>query len=382
MGSSKKRLGKRKRTRQMGTDEKSLVGLGRTRKERFEQEKKKKLNPDEYTVGWICALSDEVVPAFLLLDEEHERLPGRVNDGNSYYFGRMGEHNVIIATLPMGSYGVTSAATVVSHLVTSFSSIRFCLMVGIGAGIPTLAPDMRLGDVVVSIPNNQLPGVVEFDMGTELHDSSFTRKGSLNRPPVFLLTAAATLRTEISLARSRIPARIAHVQQRHTATRGRFSHPGKDKDRLFPGDYPCESDDRACGTCDMSRLVTRPCNRPTDPIVYFGTIASGSKLVRNPRLRDQIGKSYNALCIEMEAAGIMNNLPCLVIRGISDYADSHKNDIWHHYAAMTASACARELLGYVTATVVRAERKVHLRLEKTLEKGGYAGNTSRLGRIC
>ncbi|KAL3444390.1 hypothetical protein BJX65DRAFT_310973 [Aspergillus insuetus] len=46
----------------------------------------------------------------------------------------------------------------------------------------------------------------------------------------------------------------------------------------------------------------------------------------------------------MEAAGLMNTYPCLVIRGICDYADSHKNKAWQGYAAATAAAFAKELL--------------------------------------
>ena len=46
----------------------------------------------------------------------------------------------------------------------------------------------------------------------------------------------------------------------------------------------------------------------------------------------------------MEAAGIMNTLPVAVIRGISDFGDSAKNDEWHLYAASTAAAYAKELL--------------------------------------
>lgn len=46
----------------------------------------------------------------------------------------------------------------------------------------------------------------------------------------------------------------------------------------------------------------------------------------------------------MEAAGLMNILPCLIIRGICDYADSHKNKRWQPYAAVTAAACAKEVL--------------------------------------
>ncbi|KAF3798540.1 hypothetical protein GCG54_00015244 [Colletotrichum gloeosporioides] len=55
----------------------------------------------------------------------------------------------------------------------------------------------------------------------------------------------------------------------------------------------------------------------------------------------------DVLCFEMEAAGLMTEFPCIVIRGISDYADSHKNDDWQYYAAATAAACTKELLGYI-----------------------------------
>ncbi|ENH75994.1 hypothetical protein FOC1_g10000261 [Fusarium oxysporum f. sp. cubense race 1] len=43
----------------------------------------------------------------------------------------------------------------------------------------------------------------------------------------------------------------------------------------------------------------------------------------------------------------MDRFPCLVIRRICDYANSHKNDQWQRYTAATAAAFAVELLGYV-----------------------------------
>jgi nucleoside phosphorylase len=61
------------------------------------------------------------------------------------------------------------------------------------------------------------------------------------------------------------------------------------------------------------------------------------------------------LCFEMEAAGLMNSFPCLVIRGICDYADSHKNKRWQPYAAATAAVCAKEVLSAIPpAEVVKA----------------------------
>ena len=69
--------------------------------------------------------------------------------------------------------------------------------------------------------------------------------------------------------------------------------------------------------------------------------------------RDIISQALGGvLCFEMEAAGLMNNFPCLVIRGISDYSDSHKNDGWQRYAAATAAAFAKELLNHLPAARV------------------------------
>jgi len=67
------------------------------------------------------------------------------------------------------------------------------------------------------------------------------------------------------------------------------------------------------------------------------------------------GEFGGVLCFEMEAAGLMNSFPCLVIRGICDYADSHKNKKWQAYAAATAAACAKEVLSVIPpAEVVKA----------------------------
>lgn len=41
---------------------------------------------------------------------------------------------------------------------------------------------------------------------------------------------------------------------------------------------------------------------------------------------------------------MMDNFPCLIIRGTCDYADSHKNKRRQPYAAATAAAYAKDLL--------------------------------------
>jgi nucleoside phosphorylase len=108
------------------------------------------ISHEDYTVGWICALPLEMAAATLMLDTIHPSLPNRSTDQNTYTLGKIGEHNIVIACLPGGAYGNVSAATVAMQLLSSFHSIRFGLMVGIGGGVLSSNADIRLGDIVVS----------------------------------------------------------------------------------------------------------------------------------------------------------------------------------------------------------------------------------------
>jgi hypothetical protein len=80
--------------------------------------------------------------------------------------------------------------------------------------------------------------------------------------------------------------------------------------------------------------------------------------MKDAQQRDRIAKEQDVLCFEMEAAGLMNHFPCIVIRGISDYSDTHKNDKWHGYAAMVAAAYAKDLLGCIVPSRVEEERRL------------------------
>jgi nucleoside phosphorylase len=75
-------------------------------------------------------------------------------------------------------------------------------------------------------------------------------------------------------------------------------------------------------------------------------------------IRDSLALKNDVLCFEMEAAGLSNHFPCVVIRGICDYADSHKNHQWQGYAAMVAAAYAKDLLLCIPPNHVEAERAI------------------------
>jgi len=124
------------------------------------------MKAEDYTVGWICAVQTEYVAACEFIDEEHPPLSTRsLHDDNAYTLGRIEDHNVVIACLPKGRYGLTNAASVAKDMLRSFPLIRFGLMVGIGGGAPSEKHDIRLGDVVVSSPVGKTGGVIHYEFG-------------------------------------------------------------------------------------------------------------------------------------------------------------------------------------------------------------------------
>jgi nucleoside phosphorylase len=305
----------------------------------------RRLTHKDYTVGWICALSSELTAAMAMLDEEHLPLSQHTEDDNAYTLGRIGEHNVVIACLPAGQMGTNSAATVAAQMKYSFGGIRFRLMVGIGAGVPSEDHDIRLGDVVVSKPGKQNGGVVQYDFGRTIEEGRFVPTGSLNAPPSVLLTAVNTLQARNNFRGNRL---VHYLSVMDTPMlKRKYTYQGEDNDKLFEAAYDHVGTGSTCERCDISKLVKRHARDDTNPIVHYGTIASGNQVMRHGTTRDRLRREFDILCFEMEAAGLMNNFPCVVIRGVCDYADSHKNKRWQEYAAATAAACAKELLSII-----------------------------------
>lgn len=144
-------------------------------------------------------METEHVVAHELLDEEHDAndVPPLdvAHDDNTYTYGRIAEHNVVVSCLPQGKYGIASAAAVAKDMLRSFEAIRFGLMVGIGGGAPSMKHNIRLGDVVVGSPVGRTGGVIHYDSGKAIQDRKFQERGMLNAPPKVLLTALSKLAT-------------------------------------------------------------------------------------------------------------------------------------------------------------------------------------------
>ncbi|KAJ3480013.1 hypothetical protein NLG97_g8169 [Lecanicillium saksenae] len=296
---------------------------------------------NQYTIAWICALHIEMAAARAMLDEVHQDLPSHGNDTNTYTLGSIEHHNVVIACLPATQYGTNNAANVVTHLVRTFPSIRLGLMVGIGGGVPSMA-DIRLGDIVVGTR------VMQYDLGKTLGDGQIQPTATPRIPKQLLGTVVSSLRAKHELEPSRVPSILREKFEGHSE----YGHPGS-PDYLFCATYDHVSPTSGCDGCDHSKLVPRGRRTTNDPVIHYGAIASGNQVMRSGTVRDNIARRVDVICFEMETAGLMDILPCLPIRGICDYSDSHKSKGWQRYAAAAAAAYARELLAVLPAAESR-----------------------------
>ncbi|KAG7423376.1 Ankyrin repeat and KH domain-containing protein 1 [Fusarium oxysporum f. sp. raphani] len=321
-------------------------------------------NPQDYTVGWICALTVEFVAAQAFLDEEHKD-PRDVaqNDNNNYALGRIGSHNIVIAVLPDGEYGTAVAAAVARDMLGSFPNIRIGLLVGIGGGAPSPHHDIRLGDIVVSSRDGGKGGVFQYDFGKTIQNQSFQETQVLDQPPMVLRTAVSALKGRYELKGHRLNEDV-DMALKKIKKRKKYSCPPANSDRLYRAaiTHPPNSSESCSVVCgdDPFHLLARAERDEEDdnPAIHYGLIASANQLMKDALVRDKLAAEMGVLCFEMEAAGLMNHFPCLVIRGICDYSDSHKNKEWQGFAAMVAAAYAKDLLRQIPPNKVEAERRI------------------------
>jgi hypothetical protein len=222
-------------------------------------------NPDDYTVAWICAIDTEYLAAQLCLDEEHPKLQRRLSprDTNTYTLGKVSGHNVVIASLPDGSYGTSSAAIVAANLLRSFPNVRIGLMVGIGGGAPSPPDrDIRLGDIVVSSPRDGKGGVLQYDFGKTIQEQDFQETRFLNSPPTVLRTAVNDLKVEHRRKPGSLDMVINSILEKEEEDlREELSRPDASSDRLYRSDFVHAPNKISClETCDVdpSNLIPRP----------------------------------------------------------------------------------------------------------------------------
>ncbi|KAJ6160723.1 hypothetical protein N7470_004119 [Penicillium chermesinum] len=262
-----------------------------------------------YKVGIVCALWVEYLAVRALFDEIHPMSPVAPADSNTYALGKMNGHNVVAACLPHSEYGTNSTAAVATNMKRSFPSVMFCLLVGIAGGVPSERNDIRLGDVVVGSQ------VIQYDMGKALVNGGFQRSGALQSSPIQLRTALSSLRSD-----PWPPHELLQRYIRSIAGRKGYKYPGLSKDRLFSSEYAHDPRKHTCDSCESAHLKLRKPRSNDRPVIHYGIIASGNKVIKDAELRDSLSEKLNdrwnenltlgneVLCFEMEAAGIMNIL--------------------------------------------------------------------------
>lgn len=311
----------------------------------------------QYTIGILCALPKELKAVRALFDSEHGNIKSIQGDDNQYALGKMANHMVVTACLPAGEYGTNSAASVASNMVRSFPALQFCLLVGIAGGAPSEQNDIRLGDVVVGIPTGSSSGVVQYDLGKDKESNVFEPTGRLRGPPRFLSSAISALRSVPNPPSDPLKPHLDKI----TNIVSEYRRPAQE-DVLYETCTACRSSEKACPGYHVRQRDPRP------TAIHYGPIGSGNSVIKNAMRRDELAREHRVLCFEMEAAGVVNAVPCLVIRGICDYCDIHKNDDWQNYAAATAAAYSKLLLSVVASKEARVNDNYPENFHSTIPK--------------
>ncbi|KAI0426000.1 nucleoside phosphorylase domain-containing protein [Xylaria sp. FL1042] len=299
---------------------------------------------DTLTVGLVYVKPLEMVAIGVMMDVRYASIPVAHGDFNDYILGRIGDHNVVMVGPARGDQGTVATAQFAATIHLTFPNIKIGLLVGIGGGIPRdPKPDVRLGDVVVGAPETG-PAVVQYDLGKRTA-TRFEVTRSVAQLPSLIRKVVNKVEASERWQVQKQGILESHLE-RLSKTPWLRSHGLKPlaPDRLFQSTFLHEPG-TDCATHDVQFERIRAPREPDHIAIHYSTILSGNTPMNSSEDRDRLAQAYSgALCFGMEAAGLMDVFPCLVIRGISDYSDSHKNDSWQNYAAATAASYARELL--------------------------------------
>lgn len=310
----------------------------------------------DFEIAVICALPLEADAVDALFDRywgdddsAYDKAPG---DPNAYSAGAVGRHNVVLAHMP--GIGKASAAAVAANCRASFPNIKLAVVVGVCGAVPfhPNGGEILLGDVIIC------EGIVQYDFGRQLPER-FVRKDtlldSLGRPNLeirALLTKLKSVRNR-KMLQDKMASYLAVIQGKQDPDLA-ADHPGRAYDRLFVANYR-HIGSETCHKCGCNGPLVSRRRLEQDslrPAIHFGLVASGDTVIKSAEDRDAIARREDIVGFEMEGAGVWDNFPCVVvIKGVCDYADSHKTKVWQRYAAATAAACMRAFLDYWVPSV-------------------------------
>jgi nucleoside phosphorylase len=282
------------------------------------------------TYGIITALPEEHAAIASMLSNVRKIMHNnRLYDVGEVVSSTGSTHSVVLSLVGVGT---TIAAAKAALLLEDFSSVKYLITVGVAGGVPNVhkpSEHVRLGDVVVS--NEK--GIIQYDFVKKESSKETLRPPPRPSSPRLLQAVKLLESAELRGERPWIKFLEKGLQRLNVTL------PPNETDILLSSD-------------DSSQTLTHlkdPQRRKGEPRIFVGPIASSNILLKDPKKRDELGKDYNVKAIEMEAAGVADaamekQVGLLVIRGICDYCDSDKNDVWHVYSALTAAAYTTALL--------------------------------------
>ncbi|KAL0937181.1 phosphorylase superfamily protein [Colletotrichum truncatum] len=338
--------------------------------------------PEDCNVAVICALPSEFDAAILAFDNigdvnGHTRGPPPGQNGH-HIFCRVGSHDVVLVLL--SGMGKVNAATETARLGAMYPGLELAVLTGICGGVPYSGTDeIVLGDVVIS------KSIVQYDLGRQ-YPGKFSRKDdvdhNLSRPNKDIRTLLATLETQHGLSglQRRTAQVLAEAQQMAVRRRyrSRYNRPAPEEDILFEPAYPHRHQNQSdCGCsvttacegaisasceelqCDLGHQVlrqrlesSRKRKLGTDMLtasiqesqIHIGRIGSGDTVMKSGEHRDRVAAEHGVIAFEMEGAGVWDEIPCIIVKGVCDYADSHKHKNWQDFAAAAAASTTKALL--------------------------------------
>ncbi|KAK2736498.1 nb-arc and tpr domain protein [Colletotrichum kahawae] len=331
---------------------------------------------DDFEIAVVCALPLESDAVALIFDEFWGggggqglgRAPG---DQNTYTNGRIDDHNVVLVHLP--NMGKVSTAAAAAGLRSSYTRLKLAVLTGICGGVPCPegGNEIFLGDVIIS------QAVVQYDLGRQYPDR-FIRKNTtsdnLGRPNQDIRSLLASVQGTFGLGRlqQQMLQTLGKIQQNTSGHQTSYTRPPAAEDIAFEpaylhrhhGQSTCGCDDNAacdkamnsscsdlrCADNSVLRRAQPDFSQSQDPRIFVGQVASGDTVMKSGERRDSIARDHKVIAFEMEGAGVWDQVPCLVVKGVCDYADSHKNKVWQPYAAAVAAATTKALLGLYPRT--------------------------------
>ncbi|GES66437.1 hypothetical protein ATETN484_0015000300 [Aspergillus terreus] len=299
----------------------------------------------------------------------------------------------------MPRMGKGNAASVAASLKISYRRIQVALVVGICGGAPysPTKEEIFLGDVIIS------DAVIEYDFGRQYRGGLMRKTGvkdTLGRPNREIQSLLAGLQPQQSRRDFRAKM-VQHLRIIQTA-QPRWSQPSSADDVLFEASYQhkhyrsgsprlcCCFDDTSDDVCQealdtsctlLGCAQDRICRRrdymeDCSPTIRIGTVASADTVMKSGEHRDDLAKAEGVVGFEMEGAGVWNNISSIIIKGVCDYADSHKNKTWQAYAAATGAATAKAFLEYWDPTVREETNEFYI----PLDLGGVPAIEEFVGR--